>query len=491
MLIASASFAQTPGYYKDIFSDGGAYLTSMTYLAAAENLELSVEYLYTSDVDVQNGVMVGDEIDSNGHLLYPDGAPRFRIIYTNGGTATNHGTSLGEIGRERVRTFYGNGGSYSGSCAGAFLASIHYEETGINNAYYHFWPGRTTTTGLLDAYTGHFIPERSQLLNYFDFGGDLYIENVRHNGGCYANEQIDYPAETEVLLRYDNPGWEMHEKASVWAYKPSSLEGAGSGRIVVTGSHPEFIEDGERLDLMQAILLYALDGSGLPRIKAELNNAGTRSMDLFAEDSLPEFTRIGDKQYHHFTLSVPVEASSLTIQLSAEAGFDFNLYANPGDFAFQGSAQFTSSSEGAEHVLEVPVVESGLWYIGVECASTVESFNFIYYGITEVLNGVAYDITATWDTEVVGIAGWSDSPSGYELYPNYPNPFNPTTTISYDLPEVSAVRLTVFDVSGREVTTLEQSQKPPGYYEVHWNGLDQSGNPVSTGVYFCRLQAGS
>ena len=81
-------------------------------------------------------------------------------------------------------------------------------------------------------------------------------------------------------------------------------------------------------------------------------------------------------------------------------------------------------------------------------------------------------------------------PESFVLQQNYPNPFNPITTISYSLPEQSKVKLTVFDIRGREVTTLEQSEKPPGNYEVQWSGMDRSGNPVSTGVYFARLDAG-
>ncbi|MCF7823034.1 MAG: endonuclease [Candidatus Marinimicrobia bacterium] len=82
-------------------------------------------------------------------------------------------------------------------------------------------------------------------------------------------------------------------------------------------------------------------------------------------------------------------------------------------------------------------------------------------------------------------------PDDYTLVQNYPNPFNPYTSISYDLPEQSAVSLTVFDVRGQEIKTLEQSEKSPGSHEITWNGLDQSGNPVSTGVYFCHLQIGT
>ncbi|MCF7807314.1 MAG: T9SS type A sorting domain-containing protein [Candidatus Marinimicrobia bacterium] len=73
----------------------------------------------------------------------------------------------------------------------------------------------------------------------------------------------------------------------------------------------------------------------------------------------------------------------------------------------------------------------------------------------------------------------------------YPNPFNPNTTITYDLPEDSHVNLTIYDVTGREVVKLLDEEQPSGHYEVGWNGTDALGNPVSTGLYFARLQAGA
>jgi len=82
-------------------------------------------------------------------------------------------------------------------------------------------------------------------------------------------------------------------------------------------------------------------------------------------------------------------------------------------------------------------------------------------------------------------------PDHFTLYEVYPNPFNPSTTISYFLPEQSDVNLTVLDIRGQEVMTLQDEVKIAGSYEVQWSGMDQSGNPVSTGVYFCRLEAGS
>ncbi|MDP2885188.1 MAG: FlgD immunoglobulin-like domain containing protein [Ignavibacteria bacterium] len=72
---------------------------------------------------------------------------------------------------------------------------------------------------------------------------------------------------------------------------------------------------------------------------------------------------------------------------------------------------------------------------------------------------------------------------------NYPNPFNPSTTISYTLPKDASIRLEVFDVMGRKVTTLVNVSRSPGYYSVVWNGTDQTGREVSSGVYLYQFAA--
>jgi Subtilase family/FlgD Ig-like domain len=71
---------------------------------------------------------------------------------------------------------------------------------------------------------------------------------------------------------------------------------------------------------------------------------------------------------------------------------------------------------------------------------------------------------------------------------NYPNPFNPTTEVVYSLPFNSEVSLKVFDLLGREVITLVKGYRPAGIHRVTWNGEDEQGNRVSSGVYFYRLQ---
>ena len=74
---------------------------------------------------------------------------------------------------------------------------------------------------------------------------------------------------------------------------------------------------------------------------------------------------------------------------------------------------------------------------------------------------------------------------------NYPNPFNPSTTIRYTLPEASNVRLTIYNVLGQEVRTLVNAAQSRGVYNVQWNGRDASGRQVATGVYIYRLEAGA
>ena len=76
------------------------------------------------------------------------------------------------------------------------------------------------------------------------------------------------------------------------------------------------------------------------------------------------------------------------------------------------------------------------------------------------------------------------------LSQNYPNPFNPSTTIKYTIGEASNVKLTIYDVLGKEVVTLINSQASPGAYSMIWNATDKFGKKVTSGIYFYTLEAG-
>ena len=82
------------------------------------------------------------------------------------------------------------------------------------------------------------------------------------------------------------------------------------------------------------------------------------------------------------------------------------------------------------------------------------------------------------------------NPKSFKLNQNFPNPFNPSTTIRFELPLSGLVTLKIYDVLGNEVTTLVNEEKPAGEYEIDFNTSTINHHP-SSGVYFYQLKAGS
>ena len=81
-------------------------------------------------------------------------------------------------------------------------------------------------------------------------------------------------------------------------------------------------------------------------------------------------------------------------------------------------------------------------------------------------------------------------PLQYTLHQNYPNPFNPVTTFRYDIPEDAFVNITIYDMMGRQVSTLISSQQTVGFKSIQWNATNDKGTPVSAGIYLYTIQAG-
>ncbi len=404
------------GYYKDVFMDGGVALTSRTFLPAVRFMGLSLEYFISARGDSlaqenalrQSAVFCGSEEDSNGWLLYPDGSPRFRMIYVNGGSAIKHARSMGDTAAENIRKFVANGGSYLGTCAGAFIASKggmdHKGDVHYGDKYWHLWPGFAHRTRLSKSHTAMQIERNSPLMRYFDFGGDYKIDSVRHNHGCYAYEVGGerVVAGTEPLTRFvfqNNEKVRIDGKIGSWAYKPS----AESGRIVLCGSHPEADGQGERLEYMSAMMLYAMDGNAHPTVKGTLLRGEMREMNKRTEDNDPAYTRIGDRQYHHFAVDVPRKCKKLTITLDGYQGenkFDLTLCAKRSELAFHDNTLIKSVSRGCKKQLVIEMPRAGRWYVSVFCETTVATsvgkFGTYYRSNRRVLNGVPYKIAVEY-----------------------------------------------------------------------------------------------
>jgi hypothetical protein len=81
-------------------------------------------------------------------------------------------------------------------------------------------------------------------------------------------------------------------------------------------------------------------------------------------------------------------------------------------------------------------------------------------------------------------------PATFTLHQNFPNPFNPITTLRYDLPSDALVTLSIYDMLGREITQLVNTTQQAGFRSVQWDATDSMGRPVSAGVYLYQIQAG-
>lgn len=131
------------------------------------------------------------------------------------------------------------------------------------------------------------------------------------------------------------------------------------------------------------------------------------------------------------------------------------------------------------------IAEGGdtLWFYGARLAKGIGMIEEQHYEWSymilqgAIIDGVQYGTIVSVDEMPVTI------PENTILYPNYPNPFNPTTKIRYSVPNTSLIFIKIYDVLGNEVATLVNEHKPAGTYEVNWD----AGN-FPSGVYFYKLQ---
>ncbi len=379
------------GYFKPLFINSGVGLDNQNgTLPAADMLGWEHDYMTTADSTFQYKIFISSDIDANGVLLYPDNEPRYRLIYVHGGHTPTHSTSLNDIGRSRIKTFYNNGGSYVGTCAGGSFPYINKPYT-----YLEIIPTKISGTNLGKAAVDMVLPGDSPLLDYYDFGGDFRIDSVVHNGGAYVAAK-DWISNLEVLTRFDYPGGKFNGEANIAAYKTSS---AAKGRIVTCSSHPEGMVNGERRDLMAAMCLYAIDGNGVPSAKATLTNGTAKKMTSL---TTPGLAPVGDKQYHHFKITIPAGgAKNVIIELSTETTNNLILSLRKGSFAWMSDADYLLAQAGGNKTLSLDYLEEGTWYVSVYCPDapkvTCGKEIFTYSGDKSVLNGVPYTIKASWE----------------------------------------------------------------------------------------------
>ncbi len=147
------------------------------------------------------------------------------------------------------------------------------------------------------------------------------------------------------------------------------------------------------------------------------------------------------------------------------------------DNAYRAYGEPRPSSPGRQDSAVVAHLLPGTYYyFAMKVADKAENWS----GLSNIIEGFTLN---------TGVKSESELPKEYALFQNYPNPFNPTTTILYQLPKISHVRISIYDILGRQVARLVDEKKRPGNFEVIWDGRDQNGNMVASGIYIYQIEA--
>jgi len=181
-------------------------------------------------------------------------------------------------------------------------------------------------------------------------------------------------------------------------------------------------------------------------------------------------------------------ADTYTLQWDASTDVDgdtinYLIYAKIGLYPTEDVEEITDTTfqliyeEILEHVFEGRPVNGATVSLNVKATDGIDTVDVT--GDNRVIYVNRYEYLST---EGEGV------PVEFALHENYPNPFNPTTTLRFDLPEVSNLTLTIYNMLGQKVRTFNYQNTSAGYHSVKWNATNDYGDPVGAGVYLYQLQ---
>ena len=314
---------------------------------------------------------------------------------------------------------------------------------------------------------------------------DLYVSQwgtgsrLFHNNGDGSFSDattgpLDLLANTQTAAwgDYDNDG-DLDLFLSHFSNPNQLLRNDGAaGFTDVTTTYPELADEGASTSVTwvdydsdgRLDLYTSLRGQDNHMYRNEVSN-GNHWLQI---DLVPEY---GLRSYHGARVEVTAGGQTQIREVSGRTGY-----------MSQGPSRLCFGLGSATVIDEIKVT----WPRTLNPGSILHQSSLL--GVTDIdqLLSISEPVVSGVEEEAEGAA----VPAAYALHGAYPNPFNPLTTLSYDLPRTSRVNLVIYDVSGRRVRTLRQGEEQvAGHYEVIWQGRDDRGRGVSTGVYFYQLEA--
>ena len=240
---------------------------------------------------------------------------------------------------------------------------------------------------------------------------------------------------------------------------------------------------------------------------SEKNALGKTTEELFAQESLPDdkFLYLTEPSFRGDGVTllklksregVELQASRIWIEYDPEEFGNFSIMKSPVLSADGEQVIFLDDYDSKSGRAEINMAR--LRNRQAKELSVVDELLVISFKTRDVRNGIvsiSYDLRGSSNVSLASGVNEQEIrdlilPREFSLSQNYPNPFNPITTINYSIPTQSRVKLQIYNLLGQVVTTLVDADKNPGYYEAIWNGTNQSGKSVSSGLYFYSLRAG-
>jgi hypothetical protein len=230
------------------------------------------------------------------------------------------------------------------------------------------------------------------------------------------------------------------------------------------------------LSLEQVLALYFEGSNVIKSTETEIGEEWLVCVTPFSSDDVGVTVCSDSITIQDETVPVVVRAFE-SRWISNRVEIAWTLSGIPGDIGFE--IYRSADTDGQfERLLDTKVVRTG------------DDFRFVD-GTAQPGTRYVYRVSVIEDGRPV--ASFETSPVGpvlkLALHQNHPNPFNPTTTIGFTLDKSGYVTLRVYDISGRLVRTLVNRQMDPGVYDEQWDGLNDRGEPVASGIYLYRLKA--
>ena len=242
------------------------------------------------------------------------------------------------------------------------------------------------------------------------------------------------------------------------------------------------------LIIFVAIFVYKQNSHAQYKISNSAISSGSSSSknDSYIITGTFGWPIIGTSSNTNFSLIseiVPIELSSFTATVDVKDGviLEWITLSETNNYGF-----YIERSIDKNNFEEIGFVKG----IGNSLIENIYSFidtdtpeaGTLYYRLRQVDYDGSYEYSDILEVEV-------SSPREFKLEQNYPNPFNPVTTIRYKLPKSSNVVIKIYNVQGQEIKTLLNENQPAGFHYVKWNGTNNFGINVNSGIYIYRLQA--